>query len=69
MTFAVSRTSLLTTTLIPAGYFDPGIRVILVITVNGVPTPVIDRLITRQEVAVSDSRTNEERDTSMSNAE
>jgi hypothetical protein len=55
MTFAVSRKSLLTTTLIPAGYFDPGIRVILVITVNGIPTPVIDGLITRQEVAVSDN--------------
>jgi len=55
MTFAVSRTSLLTTTLIPAGYFDPGIRVILVVTVNGVPTPVIDGLITRQEVGISDN--------------
>jgi hypothetical protein len=55
LTFAVSRTSLLTTTLIPAGYFDPGIRVILVITVNGIPTPVIDGLITRQEFAVSDT--------------
>jgi hypothetical protein len=55
LTFAVSRTSLLTTTLIPAGYFDPGIRVILVVTANGIPTPVIDGLITRQEVAVSDN--------------
>jgi hypothetical protein len=55
LTFAISRKSLLMTTLIPAGYFDPGIRVILVVTVNGVPTPVIDGLITRQEVAVSDS--------------
>jgi hypothetical protein len=55
LTFAVSRKSLLMTTLIPAGYFDPGIRVILVITVNGVPTPVIDGLITRQEVGVSDT--------------
>ena len=55
LTFAVSRRSLLMTTLIPAGYFDPGIRVILVITVNGVPTPVIDGLITRQEVGVSDT--------------
>lgn len=55
LTFAVSRTSLLTTTLIPAGYFDPGIRVILVVTVDGVPTPVIDGLITRQEVGVSDN--------------
>jgi hypothetical protein len=53
--FSVSLTSLLTTTLIPAGYFDPGIRVILVVTVDGIPTPVIDGLITRQEVAVSDS--------------
>lgn len=55
LTFAISRRSLLSTTLIPAGYFDPGIRVILVVTVNGIPTPVIDGLITRQEVAVSDS--------------
>jgi hypothetical protein len=55
ITFAVSRKSLLTTTLIPAGYFDPGIRVILVVAVNGVPTPVIDGLITRQEVGISDT--------------
>ena len=55
LTFAISRRSLLMTTLIPAGYFDPGIRVILVVTVNGVPTPVIDGLVTRQEVGVSDS--------------
>jgi hypothetical protein len=55
LTFAIGRRSLLSRTLIPAGYFDPGIRVILVVTVNGVPTPVIDGLITRQEVGVSDS--------------
>ncbi len=54
LTFALSRRSLLSTTLIPAGYFDPGIRVILVVTVNGVPTPIIDGLVTRQEVGVSD---------------
>jgi hypothetical protein len=55
LTFAISRRSLLSTALIPAGYFDPGMRVILVATVNGIPTPVIDGLITRQEVGVSDS--------------
>jgi hypothetical protein len=55
LTFAISRNSLLMTTLIPAGYFDPGIRVILVVTVDGIPTPVIDGLVTRQEVGVSDN--------------
>lgn len=55
LTFAISRTSMLSTVLIPGGYFDPGMRVILVVTVNGVPTPVIDGLVTRQEVGISDS--------------
>lgn len=54
LTFALSRRSPLSRSMIPGGYFDPGIRVILVVTVNGVPTPVIDGLITRQEVGVSD---------------
>lgn len=55
LTFGVSRRSLLQTALIPAGYFDPGVRVILVATVGGIPTPIVDGLVTRQEIGLSDS--------------
>jgi hypothetical protein len=55
LSFALSGRSPLSTTLLPAGYFDPGVRVVLVVTLNGVPTPVIDGLITRQEVGISDA--------------
>jgi hypothetical protein len=53
LTFAAGKRSLLTTTLLPAGYFDPGIRVILVATVNGVPNVLMDGIVTRQDVAPS----------------
>jgi hypothetical protein len=51
--FTLAKRSLLTTTLLPAGYFDPGRRVILVVTVNGFPNVLMDGIITRQEVAPS----------------
>src|SRR5262249_2285082 len=40
-------------TLIPAGYFDPMIRVIIVVTINGTPTVIMDGLITRQQMTPS----------------
>jgi hypothetical protein len=51
--FALSKRSLLVTTLIPAGYFDPGMRVIVIATVNGFPNVLMDGIITRQEVVPS----------------
>jgi hypothetical protein len=54
LTFAVSKNSLLQTTLLPAGYFDPMItRVIVVVTVNGFPNVLMDGIVTRQEVSPS----------------
>jgi hypothetical protein len=35
LVFALSKTSVLSQALIPVGAFDPGIRVVLIATVNG----------------------------------
>jgi hypothetical protein len=51
LSFAAGGSSPLTRTLLPAGYFDPGIRVIVVVTVGGIPNVLMDGIITRQEVA------------------
>ena len=53
ITLAVSKQSRLMTTLIPSGYFDPGLRVIVVVTLNGMANVLMDGLITRQELSVS----------------
>jgi len=53
LTFAVSKKSLLNTTLLPAGFFDPLVRVVIVATVNGVPDVLMDGVITRQEITPS----------------
>jgi hypothetical protein len=54
LTFAVSKTSTLLTTMLPAGYFDPMItRVIIVVTVCGMPQTIMDGIVTRQELAPS----------------
>jgi hypothetical protein len=51
LVFGLSKQSLLSRALLPAGYFDPGVRVILVVTVGPIPEVLIDGIITRQEVA------------------
>src|SRR5262249_46925961 len=52
ITFAVSKRSLLLTTLLPAGYFDPMItRVILIVTAGGLPYELMDGIVTRKELA------------------
>ena len=51
LSFAAGTNSPLTRTLVPAGYFDPGIRIIVVVTVGGMPNVLMDGIITRQEVA------------------
>jgi hypothetical protein len=53
LTFSLANNSLLTRTLIPAGFFDPMIRVIIIATINGMPNVIMDGLITRQQVAPS----------------
>ncbi len=53
LSFAASASSPLTRTLVPAGYFDPGIRVIVIVTVGGIPNVLMDGIITQQNVAPS----------------
>jgi hypothetical protein len=54
LTFAVAKNSVLLTTMLPAGYFDPIItRVLIIVTLNGVPNVLMDGLITNQEYAPS----------------
>lgn len=53
LTFSLAKNSLLTRVLIPAGFFDPMIRVILIVTLNGIPNVIMDGLITQQQVAPS----------------
>ncbi|MCP3804192.1 hypothetical protein NLX83_33460 [Allokutzneria sp. A3M-2-11 16] len=48
--FAVSKRSIITSTLIPAGLFDPKTRVILVAIVKGMPQVLVDGVITRQDM-------------------
>lgn len=54
LTFTVGKTSLLTTVLLPAGYFDPMLtRVVIIATLNGMPNVVMDGIVTRQEMSPS----------------
>jgi hypothetical protein len=54
LTFGVSKNSPLLQTMLPSGYFDPiTTRVILLVTLNGLPNVIMDGIITRQELAPS----------------
>ena len=53
LTFSLSKNSALQKTYIPAGFFDPMIRVIVIVTLNGTPNVIMDGLITRQQVSPS----------------
>lgn len=54
LTFSVSKRSPLLTTMLPAGYFDPMLtRVIVIVTVGGMPNVLMDGIVTRQELAPS----------------
>jgi hypothetical protein len=54
LSFQLGKTSLLQTTLLPAGYFDPIVtRVIVIATVRGIPHVLCDGVVTRQEIAPS----------------
>jgi hypothetical protein len=55
LTFKVGKKSLLQTTLLPAGYFDPIVtRVIVIVTLRGIPNVISDGVVTRQEISPSD---------------
>ena len=54
LTFAVSKGSPLLTDLLPSGYFDPPTRVILVATLAGTATVLMDGVITLQEMVPAD---------------
>lgn len=53
LTLSLAKNSLLSRVLIPAGFFDPMIRVIVIVTINGLPNVILDGLITQQQVAPS----------------
>jgi hypothetical protein len=53
LTFAVSKTSPLLSELMPQGYFDPPSRVIVMVTIKGTPTVLMDGVITRHELVPS----------------
>jgi hypothetical protein len=55
LSFSYSKTSPIATTLLPSGFFDPLIRVILVATLNGIPKVLADGPIKRQDVSASAS--------------
>lgn len=54
LTFAVSKKSPLLRTMLPAGYFDPIVtRVIIIVTLGGMPNVLMDGIVTRQELQPS----------------
>ena len=53
LTFSMGKNSNFEKVLIPAGFFDPMIRVIIIITLNGTPNVIMDGVITRQQVTAS----------------
>lgn len=53
--FDLAKNDVIRNSLLPSGYFDPKTRVILVVTVTGTPTVLMDGVITQQEVAISNA--------------
>lgn len=51
--FVFGKTSSIGRTLLPAGFFETGVRVIIVVTVNSTQHVLMDGIITRQEIAPS----------------
>jgi hypothetical protein len=54
LSFTISKTSQLDT-LLPVGLFDPGIRVILMVTINSLPSVLMDGIITQHTVSPSNT--------------
>jgi hypothetical protein len=54
LTFSIGKTSPLQLALLPAGFFDPILtRVVIVVTMNGMPNVLVDGVITRHELSPS----------------
>ena len=54
LTFTVGKTSPLQLVMLPAGYFDPiERRVVIIATMNGIPNVLMDGIITRQDIGPS----------------
>ncbi|MBO9205500.1 MULTISPECIES: hypothetical protein [Niastella] len=54
LTFTVGKNSPLLTTMLPAGYLDPiTTRVIIIVTLNGMPHVIMDGIVTNQEFSPS----------------
>jgi hypothetical protein len=53
LTFQAGKNSPILQDLLPSGFFDPPSRVILVLTMNGRPTTLMDGVITRHEFTAS----------------
>jgi hypothetical protein len=53
LVFDLAKVAVINKVLLPSGFFDPLIRVILVATVSGTPTVLMDGIITQQEVDVA----------------
>ena len=54
LTFTLGKTSPLQLAMLPAGYFDPiTTRVVIIVTMNGIPRVLMDGIITRQEISPS----------------
>jgi hypothetical protein len=55
LTFAVSKRSVITETLLPAGLLDPPSRVVLAAIIGGATEVLMDGIITRHELSPSDT--------------
>ncbi len=55
LTFAVSKRSVITTTLLPAGLLDPPARVVIAAVVGGATEVLMDGVITRHELSPGES--------------
>jgi len=54
LTFTLGKTSPLQMAMLPAGYFDPIMtRVVIIVTMNGLPRMLMDGIITRHEITPS----------------
>lgn len=56
LSFGVSKESPLLRVMLPAGYFDPIVtRVVIAVTLGGLPTVIMDGIVTRHELAPSNT--------------
>lgn len=54
LTFTLSKNSALQLALLPAGYLDPIVtRVVIIVTLSGIPNVIMDGFVTRQELQPS----------------